>query len=148
MSFKKDTGKIVLLKVKGLIHIAKFRTEKKLHISIIHHQSSFRAIAPNIAIGLGHQVFCSNKGSNWKFIIPWRKINWHVFQIAKGHFSYSIWLMISEKSIMLLWRTCLFIMVVHASTKSLSKKGIQKQNYLKVYSNTKLFKRTICSSSP
>ena len=29
MSFKKDTEKIVLLKVKGLIHIVKFRTKKK-----------------------------------------------------------------------------------------------------------------------
>ena len=28
MSFKKDTEKIVLLKVKGLIHIVKFRTKK------------------------------------------------------------------------------------------------------------------------
>ena len=28
MSFRKDTEKIVLLKVEGLIHIAKFRTKK------------------------------------------------------------------------------------------------------------------------
>ena len=28
MSFKKDTGKIVLLKVKGLVHIVKLRTKK------------------------------------------------------------------------------------------------------------------------
>ena len=49
---KKDTEKIVLIKVKGLIHIVKIRT-KKSHISIIHHQSSFsleiRAVAPNSA---------------------------------------------------------------------------------------------------
>ena len=25
---------------------------------------------------------------------------WHVLQIGKGHFSYKIWLMISEKNIM------------------------------------------------
>ena len=29
MSFRKDTEKIVLLKVKGMIHIVKFRTRKK-----------------------------------------------------------------------------------------------------------------------
>ena len=41
MTFKKETEKIVLLQVKGLIHIiVKFRTEKYLHISIIH-QSTF-----------------------------------------------------------------------------------------------------------
>ena len=41
MSFKKETEKIVLLQVKGLIHIiVKFRTEKYLHNSI-NHQSNF-----------------------------------------------------------------------------------------------------------
>ena len=28
-------------------------------------------------------------------------MNWHVLQIAKAHFSYSIWLIITEKTIML-----------------------------------------------
>ena len=74
---------------------------KKLHISIIHHQSSFRAVAPNIAIGLGTKYFVAIKEPIESLYFPWRKINWHVFQIAKAHFSYSIWLMISEKSIML-----------------------------------------------
>ena len=40
------------------------------------------------------------KGTNWKFIFLWRKINWYGLQIAKSHFSYTIWLMISEKSMM------------------------------------------------
>ena len=40
------------------------------------------------------------KGTNWKFIFLWRKINWYGLQTAKRHFSYTIWLMISEKSIM------------------------------------------------
>ena len=61
MSFKKDTEKIVLLKVKDLINIVKFRSKKKLHISIIRHQSSFRAVAPNIAIGLGTKYFVAIK---------------------------------------------------------------------------------------
>ena len=36
MSFKKDTEKIVLLKVKGLIHIVKIRTKK---IAYFYHPS-------------------------------------------------------------------------------------------------------------
>ena len=64
------------------------------------------------------------KGTNWKFIFLWRKINWYGLQIAKRHFSYTIWL-ISEKSIIVYtflhhdddMRTC---------TKSLGKQGIQK----------------------
>ena len=61
ISLKKDTEKIVLLKVKGLIHIVKFKSKKKLHISIIRHQSPFRAVAPNIAIGLGTKYFVAIK---------------------------------------------------------------------------------------
>ena len=34
---------------------------KKLHISIIRHQSSFRMVAPNIAIGLGTKYFVAIK---------------------------------------------------------------------------------------
>ena len=42
MSFKKETEKILLLQMKGLIDILfKFKTKKNLHISIIHW-SSFR----------------------------------------------------------------------------------------------------------
>ena len=50
MSFKKDTEKIVWLKLKGL---SRSGLKKTLHISIIRHKSSFREVAPNIAIGLG-----------------------------------------------------------------------------------------------
>ena len=99
MSFKKDTEKIVLLKVKGLIHIVKFRTKKIAYF--YHPPPVILSGSTKYCHWIGCQVFCSNKGMNGKFIFPWRKINWHVFQIAKGHFSYSIWLMISEKSIML-----------------------------------------------
>ena len=60
VSFKKETEKIVLLQMKGLIYC---------------------------------QV------QDWN-LFPWRKINWYLLQIAKGHFSYTIWLMISKKSIM------------------------------------------------
>ena len=59
--------------------------------------------APPLNIAIENQVSISNNGTNWKFIFMWRKINcnWHVLQIPKAHFSYSIWLMISDKSIML-----------------------------------------------
>ena len=63
---------------------------------------------------------------------PEKKINWHGFQIAKVHFSYSIWLMIFEKSIMLCSMVYTFLLMVHAYTKSVSKQGIQK-NYLQEF---------------
>ena len=62
---------------------------------------------------------CSNKGTNWKFIFPWRKINWHVLEIPKAHFTYLIWIMICGKSII----HTIFTMVMHACTKSLSKQA-------------------------
>ena len=39
------------------------------------------------------------KGTNWKFLFTLRIINWHVLQIVKVYFRYTIWLRISEKSI-------------------------------------------------
>ena len=93
--FKKETEKIALLQVKGSIQIiVKFSTKKRFY-----HPPDILWGARNIR----HQILCSNtlkKGmNNWKFIFPWRKINWHVLQIAKAHFSYAIWFMISEKNI-------------------------------------------------
>ena len=92
MSFKKDTEKIVLLKMKGLIHIVKFKTKK---IAYFYHPPAVTLSgSTKYCHWIERQVFCNNKGMNRKFKFPWRKINWKVFQIAKGHFSYS-------KSIML-----------------------------------------------
>ena len=63
MKFKKETEKIVLLQVKGLIHIiVKFRTKKKLGISIISTSHPFERGTLNIAIR--HEVLCSNKETN------------------------------------------------------------------------------------
>ena len=46
------------------------------------------------------QLRCSTlKRNELKLIFPWRKINCHVLQIAKTCFRYTIWCMISEKSI-------------------------------------------------
>ena len=53
------------------------------------------------------------------------------YKQLKAHFSYFIWLMISEKSIML-WHKRFFTMVVYACTKCLSKQRIQK-NCLKEF---------------
>ena len=33
-------------------------------------------------------------------MFPWRVIKWHILDIAKAHFKYTIWFIISEKSIM------------------------------------------------
>ena len=85
----------------------------------------------------GHKILsCSQvailwKGMNWKLISLWRKINWYGLQIAKCHFSCSIWLMISEKSIMVY--TFLFTMVMCAYTKSLSKQGIHKKLCTRIF---------------
>ena len=91
-----------------------------------------RGVPVNIVTG--HEVLCSNKGKNWKFIFPWRKINWQVLQIPKAHISYLIWLMICGKSIIY----AIFIVMMHKCTKSLNKQGIQN----------KLFKRISNSFSP
>ena len=82
MTFKKETEKIVSLQMKGLVHF--------YHPPVILFERGKKYCRAAILW----------KGTNWKFIFLWRKINWHGLQIAKRHFSYTIWLMISEKSIM------------------------------------------------
>ena len=89
--YLKRDWKDCVITSEGLIQIiAKFRTEKKL--------CTFLSSTIPVILLRGGQY--SWKGTNWKFIFPWRKTNWHVLQIAKVHFSYTIWIMISEKSIM------------------------------------------------
>ena len=58
----------------------------------------------------------------------WRKINWYVLQIPKANFSYLIWLMICGKSTIY----AIFIMVMHAYTKSLSKQAIQNKLFIRI----------------
>ena len=48
---KKDTEKIVLLKVKGLIHIVKIRSKKNRTFLSSTTSLQIRAVAPNIATG-------------------------------------------------------------------------------------------------
>ena len=59
MSFKKDPETIVLLKVEGWYTLSS--SELKLHVSIFRNQSSFRVVAPNIAVGLGTKYFVAIK---------------------------------------------------------------------------------------
>ena len=40
---------------------------------------------------------CPKKERIWKFLFPWRKVNWHVLQTAKAHFKHSLVHMVSEK---------------------------------------------------
>ena len=127
MSFKKETEKIVLLQVKGLIHnIVKFTTKKNCVFLSSPPVILLRGAPLNIVIG--HEVLCSNKGTDWKFIFLWRKINWYVLQIPKANFSYLIWLMICGKSIIY----AIFIMVMHACTKGLGKQGIQNKLFTRI----------------
>ena len=90
--------------------------KKIVHISFIH-QSSFWEEHEVLPFGTKYCVAILWKGTDWKSIFPWRKINWHVSKIAKAHFSYTIYL----------WHKCFFTMVVHTCTKTLSKQGIQKK---------------------
>ena len=127
MSFKKETEKIVLLQVKGLIHIiVKFKTKKNGVFLSSSPVILLKGAPLNIVIG--HEVLCSNKGTDWKFTFLWRKINWYVLQIPKANFSYLIWLMICGKSIIY----AIFIMVMHACTKGLGKQGIQNKLFTRI----------------
>ena len=127
---KKETEKIVLLQVKGLIQIiVKFRTEKIfLHVSLsLPRNIILRGI--DILWTNNHCVAILSKGTSWKFMVPCRKVNWHVLQTAKTHLRYSNWFMISEK------KYYLRQFEVHVSSpwlcmqvpKSLCKQAIQKK---------------------
>ena len=95
---KRRLKKIVLLQVKSLIQIiVKFRTEKKIVlIFIIHHQPSIEKGKKAIE----HQFLCSNtmKTNELKVYISLQE-NKLVCFTNRVHFSNTIWLMISEKSI-------------------------------------------------
>ena len=77
--------------------------------------------APNILLRCmkygGTKRLCSNA---WVFISLWRKINWHVLQIVNARFSYTIWFIVSEKT--MTW--CVFLQCgdAHMHQKSHQKK--------------------------
>ena len=97
-AFKKDTEKVVLLEVKGLMQvIVKFRAEKILFMFLlIKHRFEGHEISITKTYNCAHLKM---KGS---------------FHSA----SYTIWFMISEKKIS---QDARFITVVHACTESLNK---------------------------
>ena len=72
---------------------------KKIWVHFYHPPVIIFERGTKYCYGVPSCVEILGKGTNWKFIFLWRKINWHGLQIAKRHFSYTIWLMISEKSI-------------------------------------------------
>ena len=112
MTFKKETEKIVPLQMKGLVHF--------YHPPVILFERGTKY----------RRVAILWKGTNWKFIFLWRKINWYGLQIAKRHFSYTIWLMISEKSIMV------YTFLHHGDAchvpKVSAKQGIQKKLFTRI----------------
>ena len=87
-------------------------------------------VAP-LNIVIGHEVLCSNKETDWKFILLWWKINWYVLQIPKANFSCLIWLMICGKSIVYF----IFILVMHSYTKILRKQAIQNKLFIRISSS-------------
>ena len=83
-----------------------------------------------------HEILCTKyclvvllQWTNWKFIFPWRKVatNWHVLQIAKAHFRYTIWLKYYEVQVSSLW-WCMHVQKVKVSTNKAYKK-IVCQNF-------------------
>ena len=95
---------MLLQEVKGLIQIiAKFRTEKK-------YLCMFLSSTPNTSIFLNvvimHKILCTKyctavtlTRNEWTVYISLKDANWHVLQIAKTQFRYTIWFGISEKGI-------------------------------------------------
>ena len=62
MSFKKETENIVLLEVKGMIHIiCKFRTK---NIVYSYHPPVILLRGAPLNVVIGHEVLRSNKGTN------------------------------------------------------------------------------------
>ena len=62
--------------------IVKFRTEKYVCTFSSSTRHSFEG---HKILGTKYCVAASEKGiKNWKFIFPWRKINWQVLQIVKA----------------------------------------------------------------
>ena len=90
----------MLLQVKGLMQvIVKLRTEKIfVHISIIHQTQTSFWEAQNIV----HLCNSTLKRNELKVFISLKErklASWSVLQVAKAHFRYPIWFVISEKSI-------------------------------------------------
>ena len=82
------------------------------------------------------------KGKNWKFIFPWRKLNWHVLRIAKkAHFRYTIffsWFMISEKSV----TRCTSLH--HRGTSMHQKTMAYQKRYISKFPVLSALKRLLC----
>ena len=90
MSFKKVNEKIVLLQVKDLIHIVSsyIGLKKKLCTFLIPPVILLRGTSLDIVIG--HQVLCSNKGTNWTSLFcPEGKQIGMFYKQLKAHFSTS-----------------------------------------------------------
>ena len=94
-----------------------------MHVSIIKHKHPLELLCTKYCLAV------LLKWTNWKFIFPWRKLatNWHVLQIAKVHFRYTIWLKYYEVHVSSLW-WCMHVQKVKVSTNKAYKK-IVCQNF-------------------
>ena len=80
--------KIVLLQVKDLIKVSVKLWDEKIFCTFV---SCTRH--PFEGHNIVHEDVCVTvlqTGTNWKFIFPWREINWRVLQVPKAHFKQAI----------------------------------------------------------
>ena len=109
---------------------------KKMWVHFYHPPVIIFERGTKYCYGVPSCVEILGKGTNWKFIFLWRKINWHGLQIAKRHFSYTIWLMISEKSIVA------YTFLHHDDAhiyQSLSKQDVQKKLLTRISNSLKTY---------
>ena len=96
ISFKKNTGKVVFLQVKDLMSNPGLRN----FCVFLYHASNyhFKGYEFRTIVRENDCVAILYKGTNWRFIFPWRLVNWHVLQIARANFLLVTiyWLLVSS----------------------------------------------------
>ena len=110
----------MLLQVKGVIQIiVKFKAFL-LHVFIMHRKYCRRAQKI-----MQKKQFCSNilKRSESNVYISPKIINWHVLQLGKADFRYTVFFRIFEKN----YTKCTFLHHFCASMHQKSQQGIRKK---------------------
>ena len=117
--FKKEAEKIVTASERLDTNYCQVQDWKDIfaRFSIIH-KTSFCFEKYDI-LCTKYCVAILSEGKIWKFMVPWRKISWHILQIAKVHFRDSIWFAVSEKNLIptTVQGASFFTLVVRACTK-------------------------------
>ena len=142
ISFKKENEKSVITNESLDTNYCKVQDCKIfVHVSIIKHKHPLRGTHTKYCV-----VVLTLEMNNWKFMFPWRKVNWHVLQRAKVHFRYMIWFVLkkllrgTQVHVSSLW-WCMHLQKVKPSTNKTYKKTCVPEfpilsnlkNYLHVY---------------